>query len=80
MDNVEAKEFAARALRQKGFAGPIVSHALYQDHLPRLQAAGATHTYLTMSQAGIGLADQAARAIGLAVPPATPDLPTDPQA
>jgi predicted Kef-type K+ transport protein len=80
MDNVEAKEFAARALRQKGFAGPIVSHALYQDHLPRLQAAGATHTYLTMSQAGIGLADQAARAIGLAVPPAAPDLPTDPQA
>lgn len=63
MDNVEAKEYAARALRRTGFAGPIVSHALYEDHLPRLRAAGATDTYLTMTQAGIGLADQTARAI-----------------
>jgi predicted Kef-type K+ transport protein len=73
MDNVEAKEFAARALRKRGFAGPIVSHALYADHLPRLHEAGATHTYLTMTQAGIGLADQAVRAIGLAALAAAPD-------
>jgi predicted Kef-type K+ transport protein len=73
MDNVEAKEFAAHALRQRGFAGPIISHALYEDHLPRLQAAGATHTYLTMTQAGIGLADQARRAIGSPTSPAAPD-------
>jgi predicted Kef-type K+ transport protein/voltage-gated potassium channel Kch len=77
MDNVEAKEFAARALRQHGFDGPIVSHALYDDHLPRLHAAGATHTYLTMTQAGIGLAEQAARAIGLAGSPPSPDPPPD---
>lgn len=77
MDNVEAKEFAAQALRRKGFAGPIVSHALYEDHLPRLHAAGATHTYLTMTQAGIGLADQAARATGLAQPRTAPDTPPD---
>jgi predicted Kef-type K+ transport protein len=69
MDNIEAKEFAARALRRHGFDGPIVSHALYEDHLPRLRAAGATHTYLTMNQAGVGLADQAARAIGLPLSP-----------
>lgn len=65
MDNVEAKETAARSLRRKGFQGPIISHVLYEDHLPRLREAGATHTYLTMTQAGVGLADQAARAIDL---------------
>lgn len=63
MDHVEAKEHAARALRRKGFAGPIVSHALYEDHIPRLRAAGATQTYLTMNQAGVGLADHALSAI-----------------
>ncbi len=65
MEGVEQKEYAAGWLRRKGFAGPIVSHALYADDLPRLQAAGATHTWLTMTQAGVGLADQTARAIGL---------------
>ena len=69
MDSVEAKEQAALALRRKGFAGPIVSHALYEDYLPRLKAAGATHTYLTMTQAGVGLAEQAARAIDLDTSP-----------
>jgi hypothetical protein len=65
MDNVEAKVMAARALRNRGFQGPIVSHVLYEDHLARLTDAGATHTYLTMTQAGVGLADQAGRALGL---------------
>ncbi len=65
MDGIDAKDYAARALRQKGFTGPIVSHALYQDEIARLKAAGATHTYLTMNQAGVGLADHTARAIDL---------------
>lgn len=65
MDNVEAKVSAARALRAKGFHGPIIAHALYEDHVLRLKSAGATHIYQTMSQAGIGLADQTARAIAL---------------
>lgn len=65
MDNVEAKEAAARSLRRKGFDGPIISHALYESHLERLRAAGATHTYLTMAQAGRGLADHAVRALDL---------------
>jgi hypothetical protein len=65
MDSVEAKECSARALRRNGFEGPIVSHALFEEHIDRLKAAGATHTYLTMNQAGMGLADQAARAISL---------------
>jgi predicted Kef-type K+ transport protein len=68
MDNIDAKETAARALRRKGFRGPIVSHALYESHLARLQAAGATDTYLTMNQAGMGLADQTARALDLPEP------------
>ena len=65
MDSVEAKEYAARALRLNGFKGPIVSHALFEEHIERLKDAGATHTYLTMNQAGMGLADHAARAIDL---------------
>jgi len=69
MDSVEAKEVAARALRRKGFQGPIVSHALYEEHLERLKDAGATQTYLTMRQAGMGLAQQAARSIDLDLAP-----------
>ena len=65
MDSVEAKESAASALRRNGFAGPIVAHALFEEHIDRLKAAGATHTYLTMNQAGMGLADRAAHAINL---------------
>jgi len=58
MDDIEAKVTAARNLRAGGFQGPIVSHALHEDHLARITEAGATHTYLTMYQAGIGLADR----------------------
>jgi len=65
MDNVEAKVSAARALRTKGFSGPIIAHALYEDHVLLLKSAGATHIYQTMNQAGIGLAEQAERAIAL---------------
>lgn len=68
MEGIEAKEYAARALRQKGFQGSIISHALFEEHIPRLQAAGATHTYLTMTQAGVGLADETARAVDLGQP------------
>jgi len=70
MDSVEAKESAARALRTKGFNGPIIAHALYEDHVLRLKTAGATHIYQTMNQAGIGLADQASRAIAVDRAPA----------
>jgi hypothetical protein len=54
---------AATALRQCGFAGPIVSHVLSQAHLERLQQAGATQTYLTMENAGRSLANQAVEAL-----------------
>jgi len=63
MDDIEAKLIATRMLRERGFAGPIVSHALFEEHVQRIRDAGATFTYLTMSQAGVGLADQVLRAL-----------------
>jgi len=63
IDGIEAKEFAVRALRQIGFVGPIVSHALSEQHIDRLADSGATHTYLTMNEAGIELARLAEKAL-----------------
>jgi predicted Kef-type K+ transport protein len=64
MDDLEAKLIAARALRQRGFSGPIVAHALHDAHEEQIREAGADYTYLTMNQAGISLAEQAATALG----------------
>jgi hypothetical protein len=62
MDDIEAKLIATRQLRAAGFCGPIISHALFADHVERIRAAGADYTYLTMDQAGVGLAEQALQA------------------
>jgi len=63
MDDLEAKLIAARSLRQRGFTGPIVAHALHEAHLDQIREAGADYTYLTMNQAGINLAEQTAEAL-----------------
>jgi len=63
MDDLEAKLIAARSLRQRGFTGPIVAHALHEAHLEQIREAGADYTYLTMNQAGINLAEQTAEAM-----------------
>lgn len=63
MDDMDATLAAARTLRRRGFRGPIVAHALHEDHLERITEAGATHTYLTMQQAGMGLAERAMSAL-----------------
>ena len=63
MDDIEAKLIAARSLRQRGFTGPIVSHALHESHQDKIREAGADYTYLTMNQAGISLAEQTAEAM-----------------
>ncbi|KPQ08789.1 MAG: transporter, CPA2 family [Rhodobacteraceae bacterium HLUCCA09] len=63
MDDIEAKLIAARTLRARGFSGPIVSHALYADHVDLITEAGADQTYLTMQQAGRSLAAHAAEAL-----------------
>ncbi len=59
MDDIEAKLIAARTLRRRGFTGPIVSHALYADHVAWITEAGADQTYLTMHEAGYSLAAHA---------------------
>ncbi|WP_084862786.1 cation:proton antiporter [Salibaculum halophilum] len=63
MNDLEAKVIAARTLRAKGFEGPIVSHALHDEHLTQIQEAGASRTYLTMREAGRSLAQNACDAM-----------------
>ena len=63
MDDIEAKLIAARTLRSQGFTGPVVSHALYADHVDRITEAGADQTYLTMQEAGRSLATHALEAM-----------------
>lgn len=57
MSDIESKIIAAKKLRQKGFTGQVVSHCLYPDEAELINAAGANTTYLTMSQAGVALAE-----------------------
>ncbi|MCB1609185.1 MAG: cation:proton antiporter [Xanthomonadales bacterium] len=63
MDDLEAKLIAVRSLRQSGFSGQIIAHALHESHKARILEAGADYTYLTMNQAGIRLAGQAVEAL-----------------
>jgi len=63
MDDIESKLIAARKLRQRGFRGAIISHALYAEHVDAILAAGADETYLTMQEAGISLANHAVEAL-----------------
>lgn len=57
MNDVEAKMIAAQKLRQAGFSGFIVSHSMHDDEAKEIIAAGADQTYLTMSEAGVGIAE-----------------------
>jgi len=62
MDDLEAKLIATRTLRAKGFTGPVVSHALHEEHVEMIKEAGASRTYLTMREAGRSLANHAVEA------------------
>ncbi|WP_376691772.1 cation:proton antiporter domain-containing protein [Wenzhouxiangella sp. EGI_FJ10409] len=66
MDDIEAKLIATRKLRQRGFEGPIITHALYSDHVDLIKAAGADRTYLTMHEAGKSMAGHVLDELGLA--------------
>ncbi|RED12839.1 cation:proton antiporter family protein [Pontivivens insulae] len=55
MNDIEAKLIAARALRKKGFDGPIVAHAFHADELQSLGDAGADRTHLTLQETGRSL-------------------------
>lgn len=57
MNDVEAKVIAAKKLRTSGFKGFIVSHSMHNDEARDIIAAGADQTYLTMSEAGVGIAE-----------------------
>jgi len=65
MDDLEAKLISVRKLRERGFTGPIISHALYSEHAEQIRAAGANETYLTMHEAGLSLAGHALRCLNL---------------
>ena len=61
MNDAEAKVISTRKLRGKGFEWLIVSHAMYEDIAQQIEEAGADRTYLTMSEAGAGLAENVSR-------------------
>ncbi|HNO75976.1 cation:proton antiporter family protein [Nitrosomonas mobilis] len=57
LNEAEAKRIATQKLRQAGFEGIIVSHSMHEDEAAQIIAAGADQAYLTMSEAGVGLAE-----------------------
>lgn len=57
INEAEAKRIAAEKLRLRGFKGLIVSHSMHEDEARLIIQAGADQTYLTMSEAGVGLAE-----------------------
>ncbi len=63
MDALESKLIAARQLRARGFTGTVVAHALHEDEVDAVIAAGASETYLTMYEAGVGLAEHTWKAL-----------------
>lgn len=64
MPDLEGKLIATRELRRSGFKGPIIANSMYEDEAEKIRAAGADETYLTMTGAGIALADYTCDALG----------------
>ncbi|MBS7660819.1 cation:proton antiporter [Pseudomonas lalucatii] len=60
LNDAETKIISIGKLRERGFPGLIASHAMYEDIAQRILDAGADRTYLTMSEAGAGLAEHVA--------------------
>jgi predicted Kef-type K+ transport protein len=59
MPDTEGVVVAATQIRKLNFTGPVIAHALYEDAAKLMEAAGADETFLTMSSAGMGLAERA---------------------
>lgn len=57
INNDEASLISIRKLRKKGFKGTITAHTMYEDVAKQLNEAGADATYLTMEEAGVGIAN-----------------------
>ena len=64
MHDFEAKVIAVRQLRRRGFRGALVAHTMYEDEAVAIRAAGADQAYLTMAEAGVGLAEHTLRLVG----------------
>lgn len=64
MNDHESKMVATRRLRGRGFSGPIIAHSMFTEEADEITQAGATQTYLTMSEAGVGLAQHLIEASG----------------
>lgn len=58
LGDLEAKVIAVRSLRARGFTGPVIAHVMHEETRHVLREAGADYTYLTMTQAGVNLADR----------------------
>lgn len=65
LPDAESKIFAAHQLRNHGFTGAIVAHSLYEDEAESIRQAGADQTYLTMHEAGLGLAEHVRQGLHL---------------
>ena len=59
VDHIDAKLIATRKLRQRGFDGPIITHAMYAEQAEQVRQAGADRAYLTLQEAGSSLAGHA---------------------
>jgi len=66
LPDAETKIFATRQLRAHGFTGAIVAHSLYEDEAEAIRQAGADETYLTMHEAGLGLAEHVRQGLHVA--------------
>lgn len=55
MTDHEAKIVATTKLRKNNFSGKIIAHSLHQDEADEILNVGATATYLTSTETGIGL-------------------------
>ncbi|WP_113907117.1 cation:proton antiporter family protein [Aliidiomarina celeris] len=57
LSDCDANVTAVTKLRKYGFEGLIVAHSLHEDEADRVLRAGADQAYLTMAEAGAGLAE-----------------------
>lgn len=59
LNNAEAQIITTKKLREAGFNGIICGHSFHEDDAAQIEMAGANKTYITMAEAGSGLAAHA---------------------
>ncbi|MGF1527149.1 MAG: cation:proton antiporter [Candidatus Competibacterales bacterium] len=63
MNDAESQLIATRQLRAKGYRGTVIASSRYEDEAEAIANSGADFTYLTYSEAGVGLAEHAWQAL-----------------